>query len=205
MLVKVCGMTSAENYAQLAPLSLNFIGHIYHPQSPRHFKGSEPLVPDNAEQRVGVFVNQSLEVIEEKVNQWALDVVQLHGTETPEFAQNVKQLGVKVWKVLHLKNEIPDWAAFSNFQSVVDYFLLDYKSPKMGGAGEKFDWNLLESYSLTTPVFLAGGIGANDALNIKALQAKFPFVKGIDLNSCFEIEPGIKDLELLKTFLNDLR
>lgn len=205
MLVKVCGMTSAENYKQLAPLNLNFIGHIYHPQSPRHYKGTEPIVPENGAQRVGVFVNQPIHLIEEKIQQWALDVVQLHGTESLEFAQEVKNLGVKVWKVLHLKNERPDWNVYSEFQPFIDYFLLDYKSPKMGGAGEKFDWSVLESYSLTTPVFLAGGIDANDASKIKAVIEKFPFVKGIDLNSCFEIEPGIKNPELIKTFLNDLQ
>lgn len=205
MLVKVCGLNNAENADQIAQLGVDFTGHIYHTQSPRHYSGNTPLHKHNNIKRVGVFVNQPLQLIKEKITEWQLNVVQLHGTETPEFTQAVHQLGVDVWKVIHINFNTINWNDFAAYLPYITMFLFDYKSDAMGGAGKKFNWDLLDAYDLDKPVMLAGGITPNDAAEIKKAFKKHSFLKGVDLNSRFESQAGIKNIELLQQFLHKLK
>lgn len=205
MLVKVCGLNNAENAEKIAKLDVQFTGHIFHPQSPRHNAESKALHHQENVKRVGVFVNQPLAIIQQKINEWQLSVVQLHGTESPEFAREIKELGLEVWKVLHLKSENVNWNLYKSYIPFVNMFLLDYKSESMGGAGKKFDWGLLNTYPFQKPVMLAGGIGPKDANTLKTLFTKHSFLKGVDLNSRFESQAGMKNIELLQQFLQDLK
>lgn len=204
MEVKVCGLINSENVQSISHLPIHFIGHIYHPPSSRHYTDSVPLEINKAIRRVGVFVDQPFELIQLKIRDWALDVVQLHGSESAEFAQEIKALEVDVWKVVHLKKEDYDWINLAPFVGIVNRFLLDYKSDLKGGAGKKFEWQILQSYPFTTPVMLAGGIAPEDAQKVKSVFNQYPFLAGVDLNSCFETKPGEKNPELLASFLKEL-
>jgi phosphoribosylanthranilate isomerase len=202
--VKVCGLINSENVQSFMHLPIHYVGHIYHPSSLRHYTDTCPLEIKNTIRRVGVFVDQPFELIQLKIRDWQLDVVQLHGDESIELAQEIKSLGVDVWKVVALKNESFNWNILQAYSKVVDRFLLDYKSDSKGGAGKKFNWNVLKSYPFQNPVMIAGGIGPNDASKVKSIFEQHPFLVGIDLNSCFETKPGVKDPALLASFLQEL-
>ena len=204
MEVKVCGLINNENVESFLHLPIQYVGHIYHPPSARHYTDSVPLEVGNSIQRVGVFVDQPFELIQLKIRDWALDIVQLHGSESPEFAQEIKSLGVKVWKVVHLKSHDFNWQILKPYTELVDRFLLDYRSDLKGGAGKKFEWDVLSSYPFSIPVMLAGGIGPGDVEKVKSIFNQHPFLVGVDLNSCFETQPGVKNPELLTSFIQQL-
>lgn len=197
--IKVCGIKVQENLKQLEQLGLDYVGHIFFEKSPRNI-----LQPINGNvDKVGVFVNASLEFIQQKVSEYNLKVVQLHGGESEEFLDDVKELGVQVWKVFSIGENF-DFSQLTLFENA-DAFLLDTKSPQHGGTGKKFDWSVLERIDETTikPFYLSGGVGPNDTDEIKSLKLKN--LIGLDLNSQFEIQPGLKDIEKLKTFIQAIR
>lgn len=202
--VKVCGLINSENVQSFSHLPIQYVGHIYHPSSLRHYTDTHPLEVNKTIRRVGVFVDQPFDLIQLKIRDWQLDVVQLHGDESVELAQEIKSLGVDVWKVVHLKSKRFDWKSLTPFIGIIDRFLLDYKSELKGGAGKKFAWEILQSYPFSTPVMIAGGIGPEDAQKVKSIFEQHPFLVGIDLNSCFESKPGMKDPALLASFLQEL-
>lgn len=201
--IKVCGMRHQQNVDELVALSVDYLGNIFYPKSPRSIQSDQTKLNIQQPQKVGVFVKESFETIKAKVAEHDIDVVQLHGAESNDICQQVKILGVEIWRVCAVTDDY-DFNELNNFPDA-DKFLFDTKTEKHGGSGKKFDWSLLDKIDQASPkpYFLAGGIGPRDAAEIKKLNLKN--LVGLDLNSQFEIEPGLKDVSTLKQFLNELR
>lgn len=205
MKIKVCGMKYPENIEAIQNCQPDFIGHIFYEKSPRYM--TEKLVKSNAtskgkHQTVGVFVNSPIENVLEKVSKYELDYVQLHGDESVEYIQELYMKNVKVIKAFRIDDHF-NWTNFEPYESYVNYFLLDTSTKKYGGSGLKFDWNLLKIYNNNTPFFLSGGIEIDDVQAIKNLN--IPQLYAIDINSKFETEPGVKNIELVKIFISQIR
>lgn len=192
-------MTLQDNLEEAQLLGLNYFGNIFFEKSPRNLNG---LLKSGIE-KVGVFVKESIGEIEQKVKQHGLTVVQLHGGESNEVCAAVKGFGVEVWKVFSVGVDF-DFEDLNNYPAA-DYFLFDTKSPKHGGTGRKFDWSVLNKIDelSSKQYFLSGGIGPDDANEIK--QLKLQKLIGLDLNSKFETSPGVKNVDSLKQFLQELR
>jgi phosphoribosylanthranilate isomerase len=208
MRIKVCGNTDIEQLKELDGLQIDYEGLIFYEQSPRfvlkkldgkEFKEAGILVT-----KVGVFVNASEEEIMKQVNDFGLDIVQLHGDETASFCNRISDYikVIKAFRIADLDANV-DWLV-KEYDEVCDYYLFDKGSAGLyGGTGQKFNWNLLEEAKIGKPFFLSGGIGRNDAQALK--QFTHPFFYGVDVNSRFETSPGIKDIELIKEFVKELK
>ena len=213
MKIKVCGMRDPSNIEAVSALPIHFMGFIFYEKSPRYVNQSDDIsaCPDDLT-KVGVFVNAEIDYILHKINQYDLDAVQLHGSEIPQYITDFsKELWLKLKLMANIDVEIIkafsvdsdfDFETVKPYSELVKYFLFDTKSPHHGGAGIKFDWSILEKYDSEVPFLLAGGISENDAEVIKSLTINQLY--GLDLNSKFETEPALKDVEKLKTFLERL-
>lgn len=210
MRLKVCGMKYQENMIEVAKLQPDYLGFIFYEKSARFFKGTIPNLPKYIK-KVGVFVNASIEEICEKVKKYNLDAVQLHGDESPEFciachAELVSaSLPVEIIKVFSIKDNF-DFETIKPFEPFCDFFLFDTKGKLPGGNGYTFNWNVLKQYPSTKPYFLSGGIGLDETesvLSFLKMEAS-KYCYAIDVNSKFEIEPGLKHIEKLKTFKTQL-
>ncbi|MDR2622079.1 MAG: phosphoribosylanthranilate isomerase [Dysgonamonadaceae bacterium] len=202
MKIKVCGMKYPDNIKELVRLPIDMIGLIFYEKSTR-YAGNLPanelrIVPSNI-QKVGVFVNASEADIFETIREYDLQIVQLHGDETPDFCGKIKNRGIKVIKAFQIE-KIDDFGKCNLYENVCDYFLFDTKTPMYGGSGKKFDWETLSSYQGKTPFILSGGIRPEDATSIREIHNQKLY--GIDLNSCFEVRAGEKDIEKLNEFLS---
>lgn len=184
----------------------DWMGLIFYPPSPRFVENAlAESIRNFRVNKVGVFVNASMEEIGEKAGLFGLDAIQLHGDESPEFAKMLKEKTSKsVWKVF-LVGEKMDWEKLRPYQDVVDCFLFDTFSKSQGGSGRTFNWELLLDYPLSTPFMLSGGLAIEHAEAIKDLQAKIPQMQGIDINSKFETRPGVKDISLVRKFWDYLK
>ena len=182
-------------------LSIDWMGFIFYPKSSRYVSARPAYLPQKCK-RVGVFVNATIDDIRQHIADYSLDIVQLHGHESTDSIRSLRSLCGDVISIIKAFNIATkeDLNATTPYAGLVDYFLFDTKGPSVGGNGEKFDWSVLEAYNGDTPFLLSGGIGPDDAGRI--LDYHHPKCIGIDLNSRFEIEPGIKDITKLKTFLN---
>ena len=200
-LIKVCGMCDADNIREVEKLGIDWMGFIFWPKSSRYVSERPAYLPQKCK-RVGVFVDEDMETIKKIADDYALDFIQLHGHESPEqlFTLHSSLFTVSLVKAFNIATK-EDLDATAAYAGLVDYFLFDTKGKSVGGSGEKFDWSVLEAYNGDTPFLLSGGIGPDDAARVKSFR--HPRCIGIDLNSRFEIEPGIKDITKLKTFLND--
>ena len=222
-------MRDGENIRQVAELGVDWIGMIFWPKSPRHMtmiptnagiipdRGSlAPLTSHFSPLRVGVFVDEMPQNIITRVVNFQLDIIQLHGHETPTMIRNLRRTldpdirsGVKFIKAISVESR-DDIATYKDYEGCVDYFLFDTRKPPRevggwlppGGTGQQFDWSVLEAYDGETPFLLSGGIGPDDAERVRNFY--HPKCIGIDLNSRFEIEPALKDIQKLKTFLEQL-
>ncbi len=203
--IKVCGMKEPQNRESLEELPVDIFGYIFHPASPRFVgqsgKDSISLLASTAKEKAGVFVNAQLETISVFQKQFGLTHAQLHGDESPDFCLRVRQLGLQIIKVFRVI-EVSDLSVVHDYIDTADYFLFDTRSIEPGGTGKKFDWKILDAYRLEVPFFLSGGIGPEDAGAI--LKINHPSLWGLDLNSGFEIRPGMKDPQKLKYFLDQL-
>ena len=150
-------------------------------------------IPDSIK-RVGVFVNESIERVEETVTKYELDYVQLHGDEDLDFANELRKRGIRIIKVFSISNELP--AEVAEYEGVADFLLFDTATPDYGGSGKQFDWSILNDQKLSVPFLLSGGISEEDVEKIKDLD--IPMLAGIDVNSKFEFQPGLKDLERIE-------
>ncbi len=159
------------------------------------------LVPEHIK-KVGVFVNESAETMIEQGKKFHLQVLQLHGNETPETCQQVKDAGFEVFKVFSVGDKF-DFTSIDPYLGIADFFLFDTQTPAHGGSGKKFNWDVLHKYKGETPFFLSGGIGPGDTLPVRRFN--HPKFAGIDLNSKFELEPGVKDVTELSMFLFHLK
>lgn len=204
MKVKVCGMKYADNLAELTRLAPDYVGFIFHPKSPRFVEDPaqvEPVLREKGIRRVGVFVNPSLEEVLEKADRFHLDLVQLHGDESPGFCAAVAGF-VPVAKAFRLDDQF-DFAQTLPYEAVSDVFVFDARGKHYGGNGHKFNWEVLQQYAGTTPFLLSGGIGPDDAVGVKNLRhAQY---LGVDVNSGFESEPGRKEVGLLRGFIEEVK
>lgn len=207
MRTKVCGMTNAEQVMQLDEMGVEFAGFIFYPKSPRYAYRFMPRpeikkIRGKGINKVGVFVNADVEELLRTVDDCGLYLVQLHGDETPKYCEHVANY-VTVIKTFRLReNENVPWK-IKDYMDIADMFLFDTDSTAYGGTGKKFNWDMLKGLNIGKPFFLSGGIGAGD-LEALAAFSKDPVAKdlfSIDVNSRFEISPGIKDMEKLKQFI----
>ena len=198
--LKVCGMKYPDNIRKLSELKPDFIGFIFYDKSKR-FIGDRlninKLNIDETIEKVGVFVNASIKYILDEVQKYGLNLVQLHGNESPEFCNELQQQNIKISKAFQVGEDF-DFSELANYQAVCDYFLFDTKTTLYGGSGKKFNWQILEKYDNRKPFFLSGGIGLEDIGEIRKL--KNLNIYAIDINSKFEIEPGVKDIEKIRKF-----
>lgn len=200
-LVKVCGMCEAENIQEVASCGIDWMGFIFYDKSPRRFRGETIALPKTI-QRVGVFVNASLDDIRSTARRFALDLLQLHGEESPEMCAFLRAEGYRVIKAISVANEA-DMEQTARYEAVADYFLFDTRCPGYGGSGLSFDWSILKTYYGSIPFFLSGGLKMDSLQTLQTLH--HPQWIGIDLNSGFETRPGHKDALLLQHFINSLK
>jgi len=198
--LKVCGMN--KNTVQVAILKPNYLGFIFWEKSKRCFAGEIPPIPHSVK-RVGVFVDASIAEISEKVKSHTLQLAQLHGKETPSFCVELKKTipQLRIIKVFSVKDDF-NFSQLRPFEGVCDYYLFDTKGELPGGNGYAFNWEVLKDYPSTKPYFLSGGIGLKEIGSIKEFLKKpeSKYCHAIDVNSRFEIEPGLKNIEELKEF-----
>lgn len=207
MLVKVCGLREESNVAQIISRDApDFIGMIFYDKSPRYVGGNSaglasiPGIP-----KVGVFVNASIDEIKEQQETYKFDYVQLHGNESLEFVINLKeQTSLKVIKVCSVSDRI-NLEELRPFEPYIEYFLFDTQTAAHGGSGRKFDWQVLEEYNLDIPYILSGGLDLEHAEEIISFYQQHPKMAGVDINSKFEISPGLKDTEIVKRFIKTIR
>ena len=232
MVIKVCGMRDAQNIREVSQLGVDMIGMIFYPKSPRYVEMQSShagIIPDYAKEdigvsdssensskdssktpaRVGVFVDDMVQNIVTRVVNYHLDYVQLHGNEPREMCENLRSTldpdirpGIKIIKAISV-SDASDIQKYKEYVGAVDLFLFDTKCKTVGGSGQQFDWQVLEQYDGEVPFLLSGGIGPDDASRLHAFH--HPKCIGIDLNSRFEIEPGVKNVEKLKGFLNEIQ
>ena len=197
-LIKVCGMREAENIREVEALGIDVIGFIFWPKSSRCVSTRPDYLPVNAK-RAGVFVNEDIEQVKRFAVDYALDIIQLHGNESPEYAKSLRNW--IVIKAFNIASE-EDLESTVIYDGAIDYFLFDTKGKAVGGNGEKFNWEVLASYNGQTPFILSGGIGPDDTERVRTFY--HPQCIGIDLNSRFELSPGLKDITALRRFLSQL-
>ena len=199
--LKICGMKYPENIKEISTLNPDYLGFIFWEKSSRNMNlETIPEIPRSIK-KVGVFVNASINEINEKIKFFQLDIVQLHGNESVTYCKNVKKLGVEVIKVLSIGDKF-DFATIKEYVLFVDYFLFDTKGKLPGGNGITFDWNVLENYHFNIPYFLSGGIGITEIDGLKEFLKSSAAKKcyGIDVNSRFEKKPGTKNKIKLQKF-----
>ena len=216
-------MRDARNIREVSQLGVDMIGMIFYPKSPRYVEMQSShagIIPDYAKEdiniksskspaRVGVFVDDMVQNIVTRVVNYHLDYVQLHGNEPRTMCENLRltldpdiRPGIKIIKAISVSDAL-DIQKYKEYVGAVDLFLFDTKCKTVGGSGQQFDWQVLEQYDGEVPFLLSGGIGPEDASRLHAFH--HPKCIGIDLNSRFEIEPGVKDVEKLKGFLNEIQ
>lgn len=208
MNTKVCGITQLKQLQQLDGLDIDFAGLIFYKDSPRYVGdkiAKEDLKNSDFDlKKVGVFVNANYDEIMQVVEDYGLDIVQLHGDESPELCEDLSDEVevIKAFKVGKSKMSIDEMVA--DYDEVCDYYLFDTASDDVsGGTGEKFDWKLLSDSKIEKPFFLSGGIGVEDVAKLKAF--KHLDFYAVDINSKVEKEPGVKDMGLLLQFRQGLK
>ena len=223
MKLKVCGLTKMDQIQELISLNTNFLGFIFYEKSPRfvlnHLSLKE-ISEINHQGKVGVFVNETVEKISEISEKAKLSFIQLHGDEDEKFILQLRQIlgnNIKIIKVIRIGNQSFDelQKTINQQPSTVNYLLFDTDSKAFGGTGKTFDWQILNEIEIPIPYFLSGGISLENIKNLQNFvkvnmrenktltKLNTPFA--LDINSKFEIEPGIKNLEKIKTFKSLLK
>ncbi len=197
--LKVCGLTQKSNLESVVASGVDFAGLIFYQKSPRYM-ADKLLSADLDAYRehvsfVGVFVNETLEVLIELSRQFQLNIIQLHGIESPEYCQNVQEQGFQVMKVFGV-GESFDFSSLKPYLPVVDYFLFDTKSPQYGGTGVSFQWSVLKDYPYDKPFWVGGGVSVENLPSLLSLH--LPHLYAVDMNSALEISPGLKDISKVK-------
>ncbi len=202
MKLKVCGMRDPENIKALMALAPDYMGFIFWAPSSRYVSEATPTLPDSIK-KTGVFVDASLDFVQSCVEKHALQAVQLHGQESPEYCLLIKDFQVEVIKAFSIKDHF-DFSVLEAYEKSCDYFLFDTKGTLPGGNGYGFDWKILNNYPSQKPFFISGGIGMEETASIKKLSARALPLYAIDVNSKFESAPGLKKIDLLKRFKKEL-
>ena len=194
-------MKYQDNINQVAGLQPDYLGFIFHEPSPRNFDSSIPDIPKSIK-KVGVFVDEKIEFIARQIESHHLNAVQLHGYESPEMCQILKSSGIEVIKVFSIKDEF-DFSVLKAYEKVCDFFLFDTKGKLPGGNGYAFDWNVLKDYPSKKMFFLSGGIGLDQINKLQEFKKSdvSKYCYAIDVNSKFEVDPGLKNIEEIKEFI----
>mgnify|MGYP001332182364 FL=1 len=229
MKLKVCGMKYVENIEQIVGLKPDYLGFIFYEKSKRNFEG---IIPEFSKsiKKTGVFVNEYIEIIISLVEEYRLDAIQLHGDESLEYVADLKnqlkerrtlfldenkqikkkknkhyisENEVELIKVFGIKDEF-NFDYLKPYLEVVDFFLFDTKGKERGGNGTKFDWSILKKYPFRKPFFLSGGIGIEDVEAVKEIIKSNLPIYALDINSKFELKPGLKNINEVKNFKNTL-
>jgi len=199
-------MRNASNIEELVKLKPDYIGFIFYPKSKR-FIGEQiseeiqALIPVYI-QKVGVFVDEPFDLLLEKFRRNELDMIQLHGSELPDYCERLMKLEIPVIKVFSISSDF-DFDSVKPYNQFCNYYLFDTAGEQHGGTGMKFDWGKLDRYVENKPFFLSGGIQPTDVEKIKTVSHKKLY--GIDVNSGFETEPGVKNIPRVKTFIEGVR
>ena len=207
MKLKVCGMRESANVKSLVEsIQPDWMGLIFYPASPRFVDDIQAdWIRETVIKKVGVFVDASFSEIAEKIQKFGLSTLQLHGEESIEEVKKLKdKTGLEIFKVFSIGQNI-DWSILEAYLPHVDYFLFDTFTNAYGGSGKTFNWQILLDYPFDKPFLLSGGLSIVHAEAILELQSKIPQLAGVDINSKFEIEPGLKDIDLVSEFKNSLK
>jgi phosphoribosylanthranilate isomerase len=209
MRVKVCGMTQLDQVDQLEEIGATFAGFIFYPKSPRYVLRhltTAQIKKENKVNKVGVFVNASVDSVLQMVDECRLHMVQLHGDESPKYCEKIADY-ISVVKAFRLSdNDHIEWM-IKPYMAVCDMFLFDTEGAGYGGTGKKFNWDILEGSVIGKPFFLSGGIQPDDSHKLKTYTHK-PVANAlfaVDINSKFEISPGVKDMVKVKKFVDELK
>jgi phosphoribosylanthranilate isomerase len=201
--IKVCGMKFTENRQQVEKLDVDFLGFIFYAPSKRYIgETPAPGLFQSNKPKVGVFVDENAFEIMGLAKNLGFEWVQLHGKENPKTCLMLKRQGLKIIKVFNVDEDF-DFSSTKPYEKVSNFFLFDTKTNKHGGSGSKFNWEILDKYEGHIPFFLSGGIAPDDAEAIKKIN--HPKLTGVDLNSGFEDEPGVKNIEKLKEFIEKIK
>jgi phosphoribosylanthranilate isomerase len=195
-------MCHPENICQVAALDVDWIGFIFWPKSKRQFVRKNVEWEIGNRKKVGVFVNAFTEEMMKTAIAYGLDYLQLHGEESPEVCHTLQKRGYSLIKAFSIATE-NDLKQIKEYEGLVNYFLFDSKSENYGGSGRYFDWSVLKAYRGETPFLLSGGINPHSLEAIRRFH--HPGFAGIDLNSGFETEPGLKDVGKLIPFIRSLK
>jgi len=205
MKLKVCGMKYPNNVSAVAALLPDYMGFIFYKPSKRYC--GETLTPEFVKAlptsiiKTGVFVNESLEEVFRISTAYGFKAVQLHGHETPDFCLACKAAGLEVIKVFHV-GETMDWSILEPYKKIADYFLFDTKTPEYGGSGMRFNWEILKKYDNEIPLFLSGGV--DESIFSELNDLKTVSIYALDVNSRFELELGLKNVERIENFKETL-
>jgi phosphoribosylanthranilate isomerase len=206
MKLKVCGMKYPDNVSAVAALLPDYMGFIFYKPSKRYC--ADTLSPEfvislpTSIIKTGVFVNESLEEVLRICAAYGFKAVQLHGHETPAFCLSCKEAGLEVIKVFHVGDTM-DWSILEPYKAVSNCFLFDTKTPEYGGSGTRFNWEILKKYDNDIPLFLSGGVDESILKELDTL--KNVKIYALDVNSKFELEPGLKDVERIQIFAERLK
>lgn len=206
--LKICGMKLPDNIQGVTTLKPDYLGFIFYKGSKRFVEGLTPLFVNNLPagiRRTGVFVNEELNRVAQLAVLYGLNAVQLHGQEPVKYCIALKGLladtGIELIKTFGVDEHF-DFNTVNPYVNVADFFLFDTQTPDHGGSGKTFNWSILSNYTLTKPYFLSGGISAESVEQLRAIND--PRLYAIDVNSRFELAPGLKDIDKLKDFKSKL-
>jgi len=204
MKIKVCGMRDADNISELIKLKPDYMGFIFYDKSKRFVSNFPEVEIPSDIKKVGVFVNEAIDDVIEIAEKNKLEAIQLHGNESPEYCNQLRHSElvseshpIEIFKAFSIDNNF-DFSKTDAYQKVCDFLLFDTKGKDYGGNGVKFNWQVLDKYKGETPFILSGGISKIDVSEIKKISHK-AFL-GIDINSGFEIEPALKNINDIKEF-----
>jgi phosphoribosylanthranilate isomerase len=201
MKLKVCGMKDNDNIAELIGVHPDYMGLIFHEKSPRNVAYDFSVKLPDEIKKVGVFVNETEGFILDRIERFDIKYVQLHGIESPHFCKRVKKLNRKIIKAFNIHENF-NFDMLKEYEPHCDYFLFDAYGKNAGGNGIIFNWDLLQNYKGSIPFFLSGGMKPDIVNDVKNFS--HPQFVGVDINSGFEIEPGLKNIELIKEFKDEL-
>ncbi|WP_267406130.1 MULTISPECIES: phosphoribosylanthranilate isomerase [unclassified Chryseobacterium] len=206
--LKVCGLTQLDQIQELISMNVNFLGFIFYEKSPRYVLNHlslEEISNIEHQGKVGVFVNESLDQIIETAEKAKLNFIQLHGDEDKNFIIELRKkinIETRIIKVIRIGSEKSEVKGklqqnINSQPSTINYLLFDTDSKAFGGTGKQFDWNILNEIEIPLPYFLSGGISEENINQLNILNQK---LFALDINSKFEIEPGIKNIKTIKVF-----
>jgi phosphoribosylanthranilate isomerase len=208
--IKVCGMTLPEQVNALDEMGVDLAGFIFYDKSPRYVRNK--ISPEKMKKiggriaKVGVFVNKDYEELMKTVEDYRLDMVQLHGDESERFCEKVANY-VTTIKAFRLSDNDPIEWMVRPFHEGSQNYMFDTLGSGYGGTGKKFNWDVLKGVNINKLFFLSGGIEPGDEQRLNDFSKELVANKlfAIDINSKFEVSAGVKDIAKVKLFVGKLK